>query len=114
MTQTQFITDQKAEHGTFALFVTPPTPETIQTFFGRNFVFLIDKSGSMTGDPWNEAVRGLEAALATLRAADNFTVCAFDHRMFLWSEGLQPASQQTIAGALAWVKQNGPSGYACS
>ena len=51
-------------------------------------------------------------SLRRLRNADQFTVVAFDHRQFPWSEGLVPASQQTIAAALAWVKQNGPQGGA--
>ena len=63
--ETQVFTEQKKEQGTFVLFVTPPTPDTVQAYFMRNIIFLLDRSGSMTGEPYTEAVRGLEAALST-------------------------------------------------
>lgn len=79
--QTAAVTDSKQECGTFALLVTPPTLVNevrfsmldaelradntfVLQFFGRNIVFLVDRSGSMTGQPWSECVRALEAALA--------------------------------------------------
>jgi len=40
------------DQGTFALFVTPPAGSSRR--FNRNIIFLLDRSGSMTGDPFLE------------------------------------------------------------
>ncbi len=41
-------------------------------------VFVVDRSGSMSGEPFNEAVRALGVALQGLLPGDRFNVVAFD------------------------------------
>jgi hypothetical protein len=41
------------------MFVTPPSLDHVDTFFTRNMVFLLDRSGSMNGEPYIEATRAL-------------------------------------------------------
>ena len=43
-------------------------------FFSRSLVFLLDRSGSMAGEPFLESQRALQTALSTLRSSDHFTV----------------------------------------
>jgi hypothetical protein len=49
--------NSKHQNGSFALFVTPPTLSGVKGYFNRNMIFLLDRSGSMTGEPYNEAIR---------------------------------------------------------
>lgn len=44
------------EEGRFLLNVTPPTQESVRMFFQRNYIFVIDRSGSMNGEPWTSAI----------------------------------------------------------
>eukprot|EP01084_Bolivina_argentea_P170972 296231_1 len=39
--------------GSLCIFITPPS--TLNTTFGRAFFFLLDRSGSMVGEPFREA-----------------------------------------------------------
>jgi hypothetical protein len=89
--------------GTFTLFVTPPSLESLRVFFARNMIFLLDRSGSMTGEPFSEACRALVSALSVLRPTDQFTIVAFDHRMEFFTMGLVPATQQSIVAATQWI-----------
>lgn len=95
---------QGKEHGTFALFVTPPQLKQQQEVFGRNFVFLMDCSGSMRGEPWQQAIAGLRSALAQLTTLDRFTVWAFDHRVMKLYETVVVPTMQTINQAIAWCE----------
>eukprot|EP00456_Euglypha_rotunda_P021248 TRINITY_DN1829_c0_g1_i2.p1 TRINITY_DN1829_c0_g1~~TRINITY_DN1829_c0_g1_i2.p1 ORF type:complete len:319 (+),score=40.06 TRINITY_DN1829_c0_g1_i2:78-1034(+) len=80
-------------------------------FFPRNVVFILDRSGSMTGDPFEQAVKGLDAALKSLRPIDNFNVCVFDDRMETWQMSLTSAgSPGSIESAMSWVNLHAPKG----
>mmetsp|Transcript_15694 Transcript_15694/g.22049 ORF Transcript_15694/g.22049 Transcript_15694/m.22049 type:complete len:158 (+) Transcript_15694:2-475(+) len=73
------IKEETDEENSFLLFMTPPSVTNISQYYARNIVFLLDRSGSMGGSPFNEATRALSAALSNLRPNDNFNVIAFDH-----------------------------------
>ena len=45
--------------GTFLLFVTPPSKPPKHRF-KRSVIFLLDRSGSMTGEPFQEAAKALQ------------------------------------------------------
>lgn len=52
--------------------------------FARSMVFLLDRSGSMAGEPLNAAKRALEMGLSLLQPQDCFAVVAFDHEQIWW------------------------------
>ena len=92
--------------GSFCLFVTPPS--SIQTTFGRSFYFLLDRSGSMVGEPYLQAVRALSRALDRLRSSDTFNICAFDHRQIHYSSVLVSANKSNTLNAKEWLKRYVP------
>lgn len=49
-----------------------------QTDGPRSFVFVIDRSSSMSGEPFRQAVRAVKACLNTLSENDRFGIVAFD------------------------------------
>ena len=81
--------------GSLCLFITPPA--SLSTTFGRAFFFLLDRSGSMIGEPFPEATRALNRALDRLRPSDQFNVCAFDHRQNYYQPFLCPANNENLS-----------------
>merc|ERR1712176_722282 len=89
------------DSGSLCLFVTPPA--SLSTTFGRAFFFLLDRSGSMVGEPFREATRALNRALDRLRPSDTFNVCAFDHRQNYYQPFLCPANNEMLTNCKTWI-----------
>lgn len=108
--QANGVDQQGRESGHFALFVTPPGKVAgHQATFHRCIVFVIDKSGSMAGRPWNEAVRALSAAMNMLGPYDHFNVICFDDTLEIWSpQFLRQAVPEVLANARAWLDTQAP------
>lgn len=66
------------ESGVFALQMIPPVEKST---LPKDVVFLLDRSGSMSGWKMNAARRGISRLVDTLGAKDRFHVIAFDHRI---------------------------------
>lgn len=97
--------------GSFVMFVAPPTITAGQ--FPRDIVFLLDRSGSMAGAPFENAVRALGAALGRLREFDYFTLGLYNHefKATLFKGGsLHPATPKNCQAAVDYLNENGPSG----
>jgi hypothetical protein len=63
-------------------------------------VFLLDRSGSMAGEPLNAAKRALEMGLSLLQPQDCFAVVAFDHEQIWW----KPSEWQGALGSIrGWI-----------
>lgn len=62
--------------GTFALSISPPGPN-VAASFQRSIVYVVDRSGSMTGEPIEYARRALATALESLEFDDQFTIIAY-------------------------------------
>jgi uncharacterized protein YegL len=99
----------KEEEGTIIIFATPPRACADKPKFSRMIVFAIDRSESMLGDPFAEAVRGIQAALQLMREGDSFSVLLFDHEMVAWNEDLVEYSQGAGEACIAWVRENAPA-----
>ena len=87
--------------GSLCIFITPPA--TLNTTFGRAFFFLLDRSGSMMGEPFREAQRALTRALDRLRPSDQFNICAFDHRDTYYQPSLVPVIYIWICMISIWL-----------
>jgi len=92
--------------GSLCIFITPPA--TLSTTFGRAFFFLLDRSGSMVGEPYREATRALNRALDRLRPSDQFNVCAFDHRQVYFQPSLVPANKEMLTNCKQWIHSYQP------
>lgn len=87
-----------ASPGTFLLTVTPgddldPVSE------GRDWVFVLDVSGSMSGK-YATLAEGVRKALSCLRAGDRFRVVTFNDAARELTAGFVPASRENVA---AWA-----------
>ncbi|HSD20917.1 MAG TPA: VIT and VWA domain-containing protein, partial [Anaeromyxobacter sp.] len=85
------------------LFAQPPAEIAPSLVRPKELVFLVDKSGSMMGAPFDR-VRALVArALDAMGTDDTFQVVAFDGAAQAMSEAPLPATPSAIARAKAWL-----------
>lgn len=98
----------EASEGTFTLTLVPPLrkPEGTRP---RDLVFLLDRSGSMSGWKMVTARRAVAAIIDTLTDADRFNVIAFDHQIE-WPpgfphEGLLPATGPNRFRCTEWLRK---------
>ncbi len=91
-----------AGHGTFLLTVTPPSMAAVAEP-PRDVVFVVDRSGSMSGWKMVAARRALARMLDTLGDADRLAVLAFDDRIEVPHEGLLPATDRQRYQAIEFL-----------
>lgn len=97
----------------FLLFVSPPSvkeSEMSVSSMNRSVVFILDRSGSMTGRPYEEAVRALVYALENLKSVETFNIIAFDDKLMQCFEGAVVASKKNIQTASTWLQGTQPNG----
>eukprot|EP00160_Parvularia_atlantis_P015623 Unigene4553_Nuclearia_a/m.13904 Unigene4553_Nuclearia_a/g.13904 ORF Unigene4553_Nuclearia_a/g.13904 Unigene4553_Nuclearia_a/m.13904 type:complete len:658 (+) Unigene4553_Nuclearia_a:34-2007(+) len=92
------------QRGNFSVFITPPEINATTTF-GRKVVFVMDKSGSMTGDPIIGARNALSYGINSLNANDMFTVICFSEHQYYFAQELVQATEEQRVAAVQWVQQ---------
>jgi len=100
----------EGEDGYFLLLASPrvkavdakPSPKTV--------VFVIDRSGSMSGKKIDQAKGALQFVLDNLRDDDTFNIIAYDDRVDSFKPELQRYSAQTRAEATRFVANIRPGG----
>ncbi|MGZ2484660.1 Ca-activated chloride channel family protein [Rhizobium pisi] len=86
-------------------FVTPPsTPDTAMPPAKREVVFVIDNSGSMSGQSIEQARQSLALAISRLGSDDRFNVIRFDDTMTDYFKGLVAATPDNRERAIAYVR----------
>lgn len=70
----------------------------------REMVFVIDNSGSMSGESMNQAKASLENALRTLRPQDHFNVIRFDDTMTKLFDHSVPATSEQVSTAIRFAR----------
>ncbi|WP_372724615.1 ATPase, T2SS/T4P/T4SS family [Novipirellula sp.] len=93
------------DSGTFAIHLVPTSRKSD---LPKNVVFLLDRSGSMSGWKMEAARRGISRLIDTLGPNDRFQVLAFDNNMESPSErshsdSLQTASDANRYQAVRWL-----------
>jgi Ca-activated chloride channel homolog len=76
-------------NGCFLVMLVPPAIEEYEQPVAREFVYVLDRSGSMSGMPIAQAVNALKASLRTLQPGDQFRILLFDNKID-WYKGGQP------------------------
>jgi Ca-activated chloride channel family protein len=95
----------------FLLMLQPPARVQPALVPAREYVFVLDVSGSMQGFPLDTAKLLISQLVAGLRPEDSFNVLLFSGQSRLFSERSLPATQANLERALALVDdQNGGGG----
>ncbi len=98
--------------GFFAVLVEPPQRPTMAQVLPREYIFLLDVSGSMHGFPLDTAKALMRKLLGQLRPTDSFNVALFSGSSYVMApSGSLAATQASVAEALALIgKQQGGGG----
>ena len=101
----------KGEDENFFLYMAQP-PERIANadIPAREYVFVVDVSGSMEGFPLNTSKRLLRDLIGQLRSSDLFNVVLFAGDSTVLSAKSLPANQQNISNAIRLLEQQRGSG----
>jgi Ca-activated chloride channel family protein len=95
----------------FLLMVQPPKRVAHSQIPSREYIFIVDVSGSMHGFPLNTSKKLLKNLIGRLRPTDRFNVLLFAGRFFLMSERSVPANPKTIRHAIDIIEhQRGGGG----
>jgi len=97
------------EDGFFLLIVSPNVKED-ETVIAKDLVFVLDTSGSMSGDKIVQAKEALNFILQNLNPEDRFAVVAFSDYPRAQSSELLPVNQETRRQASDWVNKLAANG----
>ena len=90
------------EDGYFMLLLAPPARED-GAVVPRDLSFVVDVSGSMSGQKLDQAKAALRQALGTLRPEDRFRMVAFSSGVRHFREGFTPATPANLRAAREFV-----------
>ncbi|MBB1604146.1 VIT and VWA domain-containing protein [Variovorax sp. UMC13] len=94
----------------FLAMVEPPKSVAASAISPRDYIFVVDISGSMHGFPLDTAKTVLERLIGGLRPSDTFNVMLFSGSNKMLSPKSVPASRANIEQALATIKNYSGSG----
>lgn len=102
------------EHGDenfFLLMVQPPKRIVREEIPPREYIFIVDVSGSMHGFPINTTKTLLRNLIVTLRPADRFNVLVFESGAYWLADESLPAIEENVNKAAAFLdRQQGGGG----
>lgn len=87
----------------FLLQVEPPEHVVSEQVLPREYLFVLDISGSMKGFPLETAKALMTDLLADLRPDDRFDLVTFQSHPNVWERESQPATEDNIARAMEMV-----------
>ncbi len=93
------------KEGTFLLLISPRAELAHQQQVARDVVFVLDTSGSMSGDKMKQARKAVQFCLAQLGQHDRFAVLNFATTVNQFRQGLTTVSRESIKEARQWVEE---------
>lgn len=91
------------EDGYFLLLTTPQVPEREERV-AKTVLFVVDKSGSMSGEKIEQAKGALKFVLNNLRPGDTFNIIAYDSSVQSFRPELEKFTDETRQQALGFVE----------
>jgi Ca-activated chloride channel family protein len=89
------------EDGFFTLMITPPIQVDESRVIPKDVIVVLDQSGSMFGDKWDQARAAAKHVLNHLNRRDRFNVIVFSTGVRVYANDLQPVS--AVADAEEWI-----------
>ena len=91
------------EDGYFMLLVSPEIKSTVETAIRKNVVFVVDRSGSMSGKKIEQAKGAIRFVLNNLNKGDLFNIVVYDTEIESFQPEMQRYSDGTRKEALGFV-----------
>jgi len=106
----QFLLSQREQERYFSLAIQPPQRRLLQDsqIARREYLFILDVSGSMTGYPIDLSKKLMVKLLKeNLREGDSLNILLFaGGQAVLNSEGNVPATKESVDDAISWLDEN--------
>ena len=94
---------EKDEDGFFLFLADPSLSAADQPVAAKNVIFVLDKSGSMSGTKFKQAQEALRFILERLDEKDNFNLVDYNAKVYAWKPELMDMSPDNRKSALAYV-----------
>lgn len=94
---------EKGEDGFFMLLAAPKTKVTEKEIAAKDVLFVLDRTGSMSGEKMEQAKEALKFCLRTLNEKDRFNVIAFNEAPDSLFDGLVKANEKNINSAIGFA-----------
>jgi Ca-activated chloride channel family protein len=108
--QSGVLLSEGAQENFFLALVAPPRQAPSSLIVPREYIFVVDISGSMHGFPLDTAKELLRKLIGGLRPADSFNVLLFSGSSSMLAPQSQPATEENIETALALLDTQMGSG----
>lgn len=92
------------QDGYFLLLASPEIKAADQKRPEKTVVFVVDRSGSMSGKKIEQVQSALKSVLNNLRTGDTFNIIAYDDRVDVFKPELQRYNEETRKAALGFVE----------
>jgi Ca-activated chloride channel family protein len=93
-----------SDDGYFLLLVSPDVPATSEPSLPKTVLFVVDRSGSMSGKKIEQAKGALRFVLNNLREQDLFNIVAYDSAVESFRPELQRYTPETRTEALGYIE----------
>jgi len=97
------LTGQRDGQDHFLFLFAPETETFEENILPKDIIFVIDRSGSMSGEKIEQARNALNFILNQLNPNDRFSIIGFDDRLAILAPSLQNVDQPTLANARRFV-----------
>lgn len=94
----------------YFLLIHEPAAETAQHSSPRDVLFVVDRSGSMVGEKWEQAVKALKFGVSTLKDGDRFAIVSFATDVRRYPDSLAVANADSRRGAIEHLAELKPAG----
>ncbi len=109
--QTGLLLSEGEKENFFVLMMQPPKRVTKANIPGREYIFIVDVSGSMHGFPLDISKKLMSNLIGNLRSTEKFNVLLFSGGSSLMAEESLPATQENIQKAINVIeRQRGGGG----
>jgi len=100
----------RADENFFLLMIEPPNAPSLDQIPPREYIFIVDVSGSMQGFPIDVSKTLLQKLISSLRPSDRFNVMLFESSNQMLHNQSVPATSGNISDALQVLSQQRGSG----
>ncbi len=99
-----------SQNGYFMLLASPSFTEGEKEATAKNMVFVLDRSGSMSGQKIDQSKKALEFVLQNLNKGDRFNIVIYDDRIESFANALVEYNEKNLQEALTFVRTITASG----
>ncbi len=108
--KTGLITSQGEKENYFMLMIQPPERFETEEIPPREYIFVLDVSGSMSGFPLNTAKKLINNLVSGLRETDTFNLILFSGDSLQMADSSLPATEENVQKALRLINEQKGAG----